>query len=258
MKDKKRVKIAILKEFFTNLFDPKISFYAASMSWSTLFFIIPLLVIIFSIILNLPIFHNYYDKIHAIVASYIVPTNSKEIMHWLDTFISNAEKMGYIGIAYISIAAFLFFRDYDFIVNDIFDRPRRKLLNAIFIYITLILLIPTILTITIWFITINSDYTLIKLTSQFLIVWIIIFTIFKLTPKEKIPIKTVALSSFITSLVWTIAKTLFVLYITYNKTYTTIYGTISIVLFIFLWIYLSWIIFLHGLQLCNILTQEDE
>ena len=228
------------------------------MSWSTLFFIIPLLVIIFSLILNLPIFHDYYDKIHSLVASYIVPTNSKEVMQWLDRFVENAEKMGYIGIAYIVLAAFLFFRDYDYIVNDIFDLPRRKLLNAIAVYLSLILLIPMVLTLTIWFISLNNGFTFIKIVSQFLIVWAIIFVIFKLTPKEKLPLKVVALSSFVTSFVWTVAKTLFVLYIAYNKTYTTIYGTVSIVLFIFLWIYLSWVIFLHGLQLCNILTQDED
>ena len=248
----------LIKEFLITLFDPKISFYAASMSWATLFFIIPLLVIIFSIILHMPIFNEYYDKIHSLIASYIVPTNSKVVMGWIDTFVNNAHKMGYIGAIYIIIAAVLFFRDYDFIVNDIFDLPRRSFFKALGLYLTLLILIPIILALIVWFITINNKISFLKILSQFILVWIIIFIIFKISPQEKLSFKVVAISSFITSFVWSIAKTLFLLYVTYNKTYTTIYGAVSIVLFMFLWIYLSWVIFLHGLQLCNMLTHEDD
>ncbi len=250
--------LKLTKEFLSTLFDPKISFYAASMSWSTLFFIIPLFVIIFSVVLHMPIFSQYYDKIHSLVASYIIPTNTKIVMNWIDTFVNNAHKMGYIGFGYIIIAAILFFRDYDYIVNDIFNLPRRSFFKAVGLYLALLILIPLILALIVWFITINSKISILKILYQFLLVWILIFIMFKITPQEKLSIRVVAISSFITSFVWTIAKTLFLLYVTYNKTYTTIYGAVSIVLFMFLWIYLSWVIFLHGLQLCNMLSYEDD
>ena len=253
--DYKKIYI-LIKEFLINLFEPKVSFYAASMSWSTLFFIIPLLVIIFSILLHLPIFNEYYDKIHSLIASYIVPTNSKDIMKWIDSFVNNAHTMGYVGGVYVVIAAFLFFRDYDFIVNDIFNLPRRSFLNATILYFLLLLIVPIVMALIIWFT--SSEITILKFFSQFIIVWSLIFLIFMITPKEKIPFKIVALSSFVTSFVWVVAKSLFIFYITYNKTYTTIYGAVSIVLFIFLWIYLSWVIFLHGLQLTKILLDEEK
>jgi membrane protein len=229
------------------------------MSWATLFFIIPFFVIIFSIIINTPIFSQYYDTIHNFVKNVVMPTQSELIMSWIDKFVQNAGRMGAIGFIYVLIAAILFFRDYDYIINDIFNDSRRSFFKGVGLYTTLLIFIPIALIVSIWFLMlVNSKFHFSQYILQFLIIWLLVFLIYKITPKEKLPVKAVAISSFIATLVWSVAKTLFVLYISLNQTYTTIYGAISIVLFLFLWIYISWAIFLHGLQLCSILVEEDE
>jgi len=248
----------LTKEFIFELLNPKISFYAASMSWATLFFIIPMLVITLSIIIHTPIFKGYYLKIHNFIASSLVPTSSEQIMQWVDSFVANASQMGYVGVFYVVVAAVLFFKDYDYIVNDIFNNQRRGLLHGLLVYGTMILFMPLSLAATIWLTAkLNNHFHLTPLFLQFIMIWAIVFIIYKISPKEKIPLNTTAISSFVATLVWFVAKSIFIFYILYNKTYTTIYGTVSIVLFTFLWIYISWTIFLHGLQLCKMLLDED-
>ncbi len=248
----------LTKDFIKELFEPKISFYAASMSWATLFFIIPLFVIVFSIILHTPIFKEYYQNIHTLIGNYLVPTNSKIIMNFIDSFVQNASKIGFIGLIYVVIAAIFFFRDFDYIVNDIFKDNRRSLLNTIILYGALILFIPLFVALSFWlYIFISKDFAIANYIMQFFIFWMITTIIYKVTPKDKIPFKIASISAFIATLVWFIAKSIFVFYILYNKTYTTIYGTISIIMFMFLWIYISWAIFLHGLQLCNLLIGDE-
>jgi membrane protein len=253
-------KVFILtKKFLSNLLEPKVSFYAASMSWATLFFIIPFFVIIFAVVIHTPMFSPYYEKIHSFVKSILLPGNSELIMNWIDTFVANATKLGIIGFIYVVIASIMFFRDFDYIVNDIFDNSRRNFFKGVVFYTSLILLIPIALIISIWFLMmIKNKFHFSQYFLQFFIIWLIVFIIYKITPKENLPTHIVAISSFIATFTWTIAKTLFVLYISLNQTYSTIYGAISIVLFLFLWIYISWAIFLHGLQLCSILVEEDE
>jgi len=249
----------LTKDFLANLLEPKVSFYAASMSWATLFFIIPFLVIIFAIVINMPFFSPYYAKIHSFVESIVLPGNSKLIMQWIDKFVANAGTLGAIGAIYVVIAAVMFFRDFDYIVNDIFDNQRRTFLNGVIIYSALILLIPLTIIISIWFfMMLSSKFHFSQFVLQFFLVWLLVSIIYKITPKEKLNFKPVLISSFIATTIWTIAKTLFVLYVSLNQTYTTIYGAISIVLFLFLWIYISWAIFLHGLQLCSILIDDEE
>ena len=248
----------LTKNFILELLDPKLSFYAASMSWATIFFIIPLLVITLSVIIYTPLFSQFYQKIHTLIANSLVPTSSKQLIQMLDTFTANSYQMGYIGVLYVIVAAIFFFRDFDYIVNDIFEHKRRSFFKAILIYGLMLILIPISTALSIWLFTIlESKIHFAPIFLQFLVTWFTIFIIYKVAPKEHIAFDVAAQSSFIATLVWHIAKSAFIFYILYNKTYTTIYGTISIIMFTFLWIYISWTIFLHGLQLCKILQDED-
>jgi len=249
----------LTKNFVKELFEPKVSFYAASMSWATLFFMIPLLVITLSVVIYTPKFSQFYDKIHTLIANALVPGSSEQVMGWVDGFVANASSMGALGVAYIIVAAVMFFRDFDYIVNDIFDNKRRSFFQAVVTYGGLLWFIPLSIGATIWFFSkIDNQLHLAPQILQFVIIWAIIFIVYKVTPIDKIETKVVTISSFIATFVWFLAKSIFVLYLYYNKTYSSIYGGVSVALFLFLWIYISWTIFLHGLQLCSVLDKDEE
>ncbi len=252
-----------VRDFFKDLFDERLGFHAASLSWSTLFFIIPLLVILLSLLTYMPVFDNIYSRVHDMLAQNLLPTNSKVIMEYVDKFVANAGKMGLMGTGYVLFAAIMFFRDYDYVVNDIFDLPRRKLLKAIRTYAFLILLVPLIVISSIWISSILETLhiaTLLHLDVliPFLIVWGLFYVTYQLSPKEHIVPSAALISSFISSLIWYLSKSLFLYYVKYNHTYASIYGGLSTVLFFFLWIYISWAIFLHGLRLCYLLDKDEE
>ena len=252
-----------IRDFFKDLFDERLGFYAASMSWSTLFFIIPLLVIFLSLLTYLPIFDNVYTQIHNLLAKNLLPTNSKLIMDYIDTFVANAGKLGLMGIAYVLFAAVMFFRDYDHVVNDIFEMPRRKLSGALRTYAVLIVLVPILIAVSFWLASFLEAHTLASMLPltfllPFLIVWGLFYITYQLSPKEQIRPAAALISSFISSLIWYLAKSAFVFYALHNHTYSSIYGGLSTLLFFFLWIYISWAIFLHGLRLCYLLDKEGE
>ncbi len=264
MREKSSYKLVVYllnltKNFIKELFEPKVSFYAASMSWATIFFIIPLLVITLSVVIYTPMFGQFYGKIHSLIANSLVPGSSEVIMKFIDNFIANAASMGAIGGIYVVVAAFMFFRDFDYIVNDIFDDTRRTLKQAFIVYTGLLIFIPLSLGGTIWlFAKIDNQLHLAPNILQFTLIWAIIFIIYKVAPKDNIPTRVILLSSFVTTVVWYFAKSIFVVYLLLNKTYATIYGGVSVALFLFLWIYISWTIFLHGMQLCSVLYKESD
>jgi membrane protein len=78
---------------------------------------------------------------------------------------------------------------------------------------------------------------------------------YNLGANKELNIKALTISSFIGALIFSLAKTLFVYYVIYNKNYTSLYGSFSIVLFVFVWIYVSWIIFISGAHLCEFLDE---
>lgn len=256
-----------LRDFLKDLFDDKIGHYASSLSWSTLFSIIPLLAIMLWVFTTLPLFESVYQRIETLIFSNLMPTDSKEVMSYINTFIENADKMGTVGILYVLFAVFMFFKNYDYIVNDIFDVPGRTLWQALRTYLLLIIAIPLMMGASFYlssfiqsYLNLNSITSTIHLLYflPYLIVWALFWLTYQLSPHTPVSKQAAAISSFITSLIWYLSKSGFIFYVLHNKTYASIYGGISTLLFFFLWIYISWAIFLHGLKFCALLDEEEE
>jgi len=256
-----------IRDFITDLFDDKLGHYASSLSWSTLFSIIPLLVIMLAIFTTMPLFNTIYIKIEELIFSNLMPTDSKEIMAYINTFVENADKLGYIGVLYVIFAVVMFFKDYDYIVNDIFSTPKRSIWKAVKTYLLLLLIIPSMMAASFYLsseIQIYLDKS--KITSiihlytfaPYFIVWMMFYVAYQLSANTRIEISAALISSFITSLVWYLSKSAFIFYVIHNKTYASIYGGISTLLFFFLWIYISWAIFIHGLKFCDLLNKNEE
>ena len=255
------------RDFFKDLLDDRLGYYASSLSWNTIFSIIPLLVILLYVFTTLPLFQEMYDKVQALIFANLLPTQSKDIMDSINTFIANSDKLGMVGAFYVTFAAIMFFKNYDYVVNDIFELPPRGILKSIKTYLILILLLPLMMGASFYLSSFIQGYldktsvtSMIHLYSilPYTIVWSAFYIAYQLSANTRIKKRAAILSSFIASLIWYLSKSGFVFYVVHNKTYTSVYGSISTVLFFLLWIYISWAIFLHGLRFCYLLDKEDE
>ena len=256
-----------LRDFFKDLLDDRLGFYASSLSWNTIFSIIPLLVILLYVFTTLPLFHEVYDNVQKLIFSNLMPTQSKVIMDNINTFIANSDKLGYVGAFYVTFAAIMFFKNYDYIVNDIFELPSRGIVKSIKTYLLLIILLPMMMGASFYLSSFIQGYldktsvtSMIHLYSilPYTIVWTAFYIAYQLSANTRIKKRAALVSSFIASLIWYLSKSGFVFYVMHNKTYTSVYGSISTVLFFLLWIYISWAIFLHGLRFCYLLDKKDE
>jgi membrane protein len=215
----------------------------------------------------MPIFHQVYADIEELIFSNIIPTNSALVIEYINEFIISTDKLGKVGAIYVLIALIMFFKNYDYIVNDIFDMPSRKFIKAFKVYSMLLLVIPLVLGL-FFYISSFLQGLLDKSTLTafihiftflpFLSTWMIFYITYQVSANTSIDVPAAIISSFIASLVWYLSKSAFVFYVVHNKTYESIYGNISTLLFFFLWIYISWVIFLHGLKFCNLLNKEEE
>lgn len=225
------------------------------------------MVIMLSIYTTLPLFDSIYSKVELLIFSNLMPTDSEEVMNYINAFMKNSDQLGYVGAIYVSFAAVMFFKNYDYIVNDIFDTPTRTLFSAIKTYSLLLFTIPFMIGSSFFlssFIQVyldkNSIASMIHLYYflPYFIIWMTFYIAYQLSANRHINVSAALTSSFITSLVWYLSKSAFIFYVVHNKTYTSIYGSISTLLFFFLWIYISWAIFLHGLKFCELLDKDEE
>jgi len=250
------------KDFFLKIFDEKIEYYAASLSFYTIFSIIPMLLLVLSILANLPSFQDLYIEIKTFILSNLIPTDTVVFSNYIDSFMGNSVKMGVIGLFYILFTSFLFFKNYEYIVSEIFQEKTKSFWNALTTYWTLLTLTPIAILFSFYLSTnIQAVLNSTEITSSiqmssilpYIIVWCLFLLTYKISINSEIKFKTAFISSFLASLIWYLAKISFVYYVFYNKAYSTIYGSFSTILFFFLWIYLSWIIFLYGLKICYLL-----
>ncbi len=273
MKHKIRVKIILkeyylfIRDFFKDIFDDKLGHYASSLSWSTIFSIIPLLVIILSLFTSMPIFSEVHQNIEKLIFNSLMPTDSKIVMEYINNFIKSTAQLGKLGAIYVLFAVFMFFKNYDFIVNDIFNTSSRNFFHALKTYTLLLFTIPLLLGSSFYlsnfvqgYLDKNSITSIIHIYSflPYLIVWIMFYIAYQISANIHIEFQAALISSFISSLIWYLSKSGFIFYVIHNKTYTSIYGGISTLLFFFLWIYISWAIFIHGLKFCNLLNKNDD
>jgi membrane protein len=235
-----------IREIFNkikSLYDEDIGYWASSLSFFTIFSIIPIFLLFISIITQLPFINELIDDMMVILFSLLLPQESQTVIEYTEAFLEGSENLGYIGFFYILFVSIMFFRDYETIVSKIFGTKTRGYLKTISIYTSLLVLSPIAIIVSIYL----ANYLHFPVFSYF-IIWSMYFIIYIISSSANLDYKRVGISSFIASLVWYTTKTLFVYYVVYNKTYTTLYGSFSTLLFIFLWIYISWMIFLYGLK----------
>ncbi|MGA9045324.1 MAG: YihY/virulence factor BrkB family protein [Sulfuricurvum sp.] len=253
-----------IRLFFLALFDPDITVYASSLSFYTIFTVVPLLIISMSLITNVPIFEDQYAKIQIFIFENIMPVQTAAIAEYLESFFQNSVQLGIIGFITMIISSMLFFQNFEYIAEKIFKAPQRKIWEAITTYWTLITLTPIVLIASMSlkaYIQTSFESPLIIAAFSifpFLLLWGIFFIIYKIAINTDVSTKAAALSSFIVAIVWGLAKNSFVHYVFYNKTYATMYGSFSALIFFFLWIYVSWIIVIYGMKLCYLINRAAQ
>lgn len=232
--------------------------YAASLSYYSIFALIPLLLVFFSILLSLPQFQSEVQHIKEMLLSNLVPTNSDVFSQYLDTFIQNGSKLGMMGLAYVLATSILFFRNFEYVSTKMFNSKPRGFLDSIIVYWTMITLFPISLALSIYFSgevqkTLKgvADFSFLFEILPYFITWVMFFLLFKISANKRLPFISLSLSSFLSTAVWLITKWGFMYYIFYNQTYKSMYGQISILLFLMLWIYISWFIVLCGMRFCE-------
>lgn len=237
-------------DFLDSFFNDDTTYYAASLSFFTIFSILPIIALLIAIISSLEIFQGYLDVFISRVFDIINPTHSKEFIDAFKNYISNSNQLGWLGITYMMFVFAMFFKDYEYIVNKLHHTKRRPLYKSFFFYLIFLITLPFIFTISNIIISFYNNTFLNSITT-FIIAWFIFFILFKLSVNAYVDKKAALISSFFTLVTLSITKNLFVYYVVYNKTYTTIYGSLATLLFSFFWIYISWIIYLYGIKMCH-------
>jgi membrane protein len=237
-------------KYILDFFNDDTMYYAASLSFFTIFSLLPIVALLIVVMSSTIYFSSYIDILMSYIYDFINPTHSSEVILTIQNALTNINSLGNIGLVYLFFIFTMFFKDYEYIMSKIHKTKKRPIIKMLLLYLSFLIIIPfTILVIT--FVMSYFQNTLLIYILNFIFSVFILSILFKISVNKFVSIKASFIASFITVSVLKLTQALFVYYIAYNTTYTTIYGTLSAMLFMFLWIYMSWIIYLYGVKISH-------
>jgi len=252
----RKEKFIILFKKVYEFFDDDTFYFAASLSFFTIFSMLPILALIIAVMSSYQIFASQIELLLFYVLDFVNPARSEQVATGIQNFLINVDKLGTLGLFYLLFVFTMFFKDYENIVSKIHQTEQRSFFAMAILYISFLLLIPVTL-IVFTFISAFIDNQFIKFTLDFLFGMIFMTFLFKISVNKPISLKSAVISAFITLNILKLTQILFLYYILYSSTYSTIYGTLSAIVFMFLWIYISWSIYLYGMKICHLLNIRD-
>lgn len=233
---------------------------AASLTYTSLLAIVPLITIGLTVISAFPAFKNISETFNTFLLQNMVPdTASKLISVYMVQFSENAGKLTAIGIGALAITALLLMQTIEQALNSIWHvRYKRGLMQRFLIYWVLLTLGPLLIGIGLYAtsylagLAFGSGEEIHGLKLLLLNVAPIILTVtalallYYMVPNRYVPVSHAWTGGLLAGCLFEAMKLLFSHYISHFPSYTMIYGAFAALPLFLLWIYLSWITVLLG------------
>lgn len=244
---------------------------AASLAFTTILAIVPLLTVTLSLMTAFPIFSEFESSLQQFLRQQFLPEEfAATVMQYLDEFVSKATSLSAIGGAFLLLTAILVIMSVDDALNDIWHvKAQRPLGQRFLIYWAVLSLGPIILGASLWAsssvvqqaLSFESADALLPwhaLASwlPFVISWVGCTLLFVAVPNCRVGFGAAILGGFISSLLFQLIKWGLGIYLTNFPTYTIIYGAFSVLPTFLMWVYLSWLAFLFGAVVAANLPHE--
>ena len=246
---------------------------AASLSYTTLLSLVPLLAVMFSVLAAFPVFDTVVDKIQDYIFKNFVPASGEVIQSYFADFTEQARRLTGPGIFFLVVVALMLMHSIDEAINDIWRvRTPRSWPAKFVVYWSVLTLGPLLLAVSIaatsFLVSLpvvsNIDSVVAGVSSwalslmPFLSTLVALTLLYVLVPNRRIMLRYGLGGAVVAALMFELAKHSFTLYVTNVPTYATIYGALAVIPLFLIWIYVSWAMVLLGAELSYCLTLSLE
>lgn len=253
----------ILRFALQHAADKNLTQVAASLTFTTVLAVVPLLAVVLSLFTAFPLFAEFRIALEDFLATNLMPPSvSANIMTYLNEFASKASGLTAIGSLALIVTSVMLMRTIDDAFNNIWQvEHRRPLRQRILVYWAIVSLGPILTGASLWASSIvaqqSLDYisqlpvaTTLLLSSVPLALTGLGFTaLFMGVPNCPVYWKDALAGGFITAIVLELMRIGFAFYLMRFPSYTVIYGAFATVPIFLLWMYMSWLAVLSGATL---------
>ncbi len=233
---------------------------AASLSYTSLLSLVPLMAVIFAGFSTFSVFDTLFSEVQKFIFENFVPSSSQVIQQYLHEFVGKASRLTLVGLISLFVIALMLVWQIDRSLNQIWEVKRSKnIMRNFLIYWAILTLGPLLIGISLMitsYITslpmINDAAELVGFKAEMLALVPVLLTLlaFSLTylmiPNTRVSFKHALVGGVTATLLFELSKKGFAFYISNNNTYSSLYGALSTLPIFLIWIYISWLVTLLG------------
>ncbi|MBI5165008.1 MAG: YihY family inner membrane protein [Magnetospirillum sp.] len=239
---------------------------AASLSYTSLLSLVPLIAIALAMLAAFPVFDGVRATLLDWVFDNFVPSVGDAVQRQITGFIANAGKLTAAGIVGLAFTAVMLLITIEGSLNQVFRVARqRSAVSRILMYWTALTLGPLLIGASLslqGYLTAVSKWTMTKTMTASLAAPLptllsmgAFFLMFMVVPARRVRIKDAAAGAVVAGLLFALLRWGFALYLTSSKAYATVYGAVASVPIFLLWMFLSWAVVLVGAEVAAALPE---
>ena len=234
---------------------------AASLTYQSLFAVVPLLTVTYSMFSLFDAFSGVGDQLQLMLFENLVPENVMVVQSYLASFSEQARVLSAPAFAVVVVTAFLMLYTIEGIFNDIWSVPARHGLQRFLMYWALLSLGPVLLgsafvtsayVLSLPLISEVSEMSVVLSLVPFGLTVVFFSLVYGAVPNCRVPVLHALAGGVLAALVFEVAKSAFSSLME-RSSFEIIYGAFAAVPLFLLWIYILWSILLLGAELVRTL-----
>lgn len=243
---------------------------AAALTYMTLFAIVPLMTVTYSMFSVIPAFQGVGEQLQNMIFTHFVPDTGQELGSYLKGFSEQARSLTLIGVGMLVVTAYLMLKNIEQVFNAIWGvkNPRKGLSNFLLYWAILSLgpiLLGAGLAMSTYLLSLRlfvAEYDTLGILPFLLrfLPWILTscaFTLlFAAVPNCRVPVRHAVIGGVTTALLFELLKDLFAMIVAQSDL-QVIYGAFAVVPLFLLWIYILWMVVLGGALLVRSMSTYE-
>ncbi len=251
---------AILREMPKRLNNGRYFRVAASLSFTSLLALVPLVTVVFSTLSLFPVFERWSGDIEGFLYSNLVPQLGDQVQKYLHDFSSNAGQLTIWGLVFLIGSSLALLSTIEDVFNEIWHVDSgRPWVQRLLVYWSMLtlgpLLIASSLSISSYLLSLSVleeqamfvDIKRMVLRSLPILFELLAFMLFYVAiPNREVRLRHALIGAIVATILFEFAKYGFGFYLLHFNSYQRIYGTLAILPIFLVWVYLSWLVVLIG------------
>lgn len=240
---------------------------AMAMTFATLLSLIPLLIISFSMFKMFGGGEWFMDMLRPVLEQNLTPGIGSDVAMRIETLLqsSSSKKTSGIGLLFLVATAYIIFAAVAGVLNSIWGvSSKGDLLRRLPLYWGLVTIIPILVVSSLAFTgyvkalplvnraveTVTVADSIISWLLPVVMVILSFFLLYKFVPNTRVRTHAALFGAVVAGVLYEFVKSGFIFYSSKVVNYDIIYGSLAIVPLIIIWINLSWVMVLVGVEVC--------